>query len=125
MRKKRLRHKNKKLQGQLYKYEFADPEIQRPLEGSRKVAWAKLGVWPLHGGEKQTGLSEGHAVMASQWLDVGKKEHLKGKPNYTPKRKSRIVPCWNWLSGDSPASDLETRHIVASWAASKGAVLRS
>lgn len=71
MRKKRLRHKNKKLQGQLYKYEFADPEIQRPLEGSRKVAWAKLGVWPLHGGEKQKGLSEGHAVMASQWLDVG------------------------------------------------------
>ena len=85
MRKKRLRHKNKKLQGQLYKYEFADPEIQRPLEGSRKVAWAKLGVWPLHGGEKQKGLSEGHAVMASQWLDVGKKEHLR-ESQITPRR---------------------------------------
>ena len=63
-------------------------------------------------------------------MDVDKNEHLKGKKEYVPRMKSRLVSCGNFEKGkeelrsDSPTSDLETHHIVASWAASKRAVLR-
>ena len=62
---------------------------------------------------------------------MDKNEHLKGRKDYVPKMKSRLVSCGNYEKGkeglrsDSPTSDLETHHIVASWAAPKRAMLRS
>ena len=117
------------------RYEFADPETRRLVDESRRVSWAKFerfaAAVPVLGEEKAKLLSEGHVVIPSQCVDVDKNEHLKGKPEYTPKMKSRLVSCGSFEKGkeelrsDSPTSDLETHHIVASWAASKRSVLRS
>ena len=117
------------------KYEWADPETQKLLDESRKVEWAKFerfaAAVPIVGSEKDKLLAEGHVVIPSQWIDVDKNEHQKGKENYVPKMKSRLVSCGNFEKGkeglrsDSPTSDLETHHIVAAWAASKRAILRS
>ena len=81
------------------KYEHADPETWRLVDESRKVEWAKFEPFatavPVVGEEKQRLLAEGHVVIPSQWLDVNKDEHFKGKPNYTTKMKSRLVSCGN------------------------------
>ncbi len=73
----------------------ADPETRRLLDESRRVSWAKFerfaAAVPVLGEEKAKLLSEGHVVIPSQWVDVDKNEHLKGKPEYTPKMKSRLV----------------------------------
>ena len=115
--------------------EYADPETQRLLDESRKVERAKFervaAAVPVVGEEKSRLLAEGHVVIPSQRVDVDTNEHLKGKPDYAPKMKSRLVSCGSFEKGkerlrsDGPTSDLETPHIVAGWAASKRAVLRS
>ena len=86
---------------------------------------------PIVGEEKRKLLDDGHEVIPSQWIDVDKNKHLKGRKDYVPKMKSRLVSCGNYEKGKeglrsaNPTSDLETHHIVASWAASKRAMLRS
>ena len=116
-------------------YQYADPETQKLLDESRKAEWAKFerfaAAVPIVGEEKRKLLDDGHEAIPSQWIDVDKNEHLKGRKDYVPKMKSHLVSCGNYEKGkegmrsDSPTSDLETHHIVASWAASKRAMLRS
>jgi len=82
------------------RYEETDAETRRLLDEARRTEWAKFerfaATVPVTGTEKEKLLSEGHVVIPSQWVDVDKNEHLKGKPDYTPKMKSRLVSCGNF-----------------------------
>ena len=132
---RRQKCKNRKFPGpsdtsaQVQRQEGSCRDESRRVEGAKFERFAA--AVPVVGEEKEMLLAEDHVVIPSQWVDVDKNEHLKGKKEYVPRMKSRLVSCGNFEKGkeelrsDSPTSDLETHHIVACWAVSKRAVLRS
>ena len=57
--------------------------------------------------------------------DTSKNIHERHKPDYVPEFQSRLVSCGNFedaegVRTDAPTSDIETRTLVAVFAASKG-----
>ena len=98
-----------------------NPEVQEGLCAARKKEWGKFessaAVVPIVGQQKADLLAEGHVVVPSNWVDVGKAEHKKGKPDYAPEWKSRLVSCGNfefaegWRS-DPPTADTDIHLLI-------------
>ena len=110
-------------------YEHESLEMRELINEARKAEWGKYirysAAVPLDKEEAERLIREGHTVIPSKWVDVDKNAHKAHEEGYQPKVKSRLVSCGNFedqgsLRTDAPTSDMETHHIVVSWAASHG-----
>ena len=110
-------------------YEHETLEMRELINEARKAEWGKYvrysAAVPLAKEEAERLIREGHTVIPSKWVDVDKNAHKAHEEGYQPKVKSRLVSCGNFedqgsLRTDAPTSDMETHHIVVSWAASHG-----
>ena len=110
-------------------FESAPPEVQKAIMNSRVNEWSKYddfgAVFPLTPELADELIRAGHQCIPSKWVDVDKNEFKKGKPDYEPNYKSRLVSCGNFefaegLRSDSPTADVEAHHLICCWCATHG-----
>ena len=127
-------NKNKAAQGKVFTYEKCSPELQKGIDGSRKVEWDKwkqfnaaIGLDEKHYREL---IAEGHEEVPLKWVDTDKNDALRGsQPDIEVKHKSRLVTRGDLESGDirsdSPTADIEAQNLVFSFASSRKVMIGS
>ena len=122
------REEYKRLSG-LLNYDTCSPFIRRKIDESRAKEWKKYmdfqAAIPIKGQYLKDLLEEGHVALPMKWVDTIKNIREQHQPDFVPEFKSRLVGCGNLedaseVRTDAPTSDLETRCIVASFAAAEG-----
>ena len=115
-------------------YNTAPPEVQEGLQGAMVKEWGKFEQFgaaiPIVGELKDQLLAEGHQVIPSKWVHTDKAEFKKGRPDYAPEWKSRLVSCGNFevsegLRSDSPTAEVDVHHVMACWCSCKGVTMHS
>ena len=112
-----------------------DEDTARGIHEARGQEWGKYQQYnaavPIMGPMLEGLLREGHVPIPSQSVDVDKNEFKKGRSDYEPKYRSRLVSCGNCegvsrneLTCDAPTVDAETHCLIASYAASRKLKLR-
>ena len=98
---------------------------------SRADEWMKWKSFvagrPIRGQELKKLLDEGHVPIPTRWVDTDKNSYMKrgDGPVIMPEYKSRLcgrgdLEGIDGLRKDSPTADIETHHILFSFAASNG-----
>ena len=128
--KKRSSYSNKKkaAQNKVFTYEKCSPELQKGIDGSRKVEWDKWkefnAALDLDEEQYQKLKDEGHEEVPLKWVDTDKNDALRGtQPDIEVRHKSRLVTRGDLESGDirsdSPTADIEAQNLIFSFAASR------
>lgn len=127
-------NKNKAAQGKVFTYEKCSPELQKGIDGSRKVEWDKWKQFnaaiDLDEKHYRELIAEGHEEVPLKWVDTDKNDALRGsQPDIEVKHKSRLVTRGDLESGDirsdSPTADIEAQNLVFSFASSRKVMIGS
>ena len=121
-------NEKKEQRGKTLNYENESKEIREGLDISRKTEWEKWTKFvagrPCRGEELKKLLNEGHVPIPTRWVDVDKAAHRRRKngPFVPAEYKSRLcgrgdLEGIDGLRADSPTAEIESHHLVFSFAA--------
>ena len=115
-------NKNKTAQGNVFTYEMCSAELQKGIDGSRKVEWKKWKQFnaaiDFDENQYRELIAEGHEEVPFKWVDTDKNDPLRGfQPDIEVKNKSRLVTRGDlengYIRSDSPTADIEAQNLVS------------
>ena len=126
----------KEKRGKTLNYLTESKEVREGLDISRRTEWEKWIKFTAgracRGKELRQLLAAGHKPINMRWVDVDKNSHLRrpGGPHVPPEYKSRLcgrgdMEYVEGLRTDSPTAEIESHHILFSFAAARKLKIRT